>query len=453
MEGIVVRMPCKDLLPAIAAIAMLLIAPGPTWEPTVRADDPRCASASAQQPIVYTAYRLDGRGMPGDDTLPPEGTIPSQPGLPAGVPGAGTGPSWPTPNPATFHPPKQSPGTTGACPLTAGIDPGPMSVCEGTQILGRVGADVILMSEITPVINEALSLSKDRLPTTPAELEAAREQMTRQILQSKIEFKLVYQDARRKVPKEGWQRMEKAMNERFARVEIERLMKQLNVSGRDQLDAKLLKMGSSVERMRQSYLERTMAETWLREQVKADEDVRPEDILAYYQNHIADFETPAQVRWEELVVRFDRHANRDEAYAVMAELGNQVLSGRTLAEVAKQRSEGTTAADGGQREWTRQGSLVLQKLDQALFAPSLPVGALSQIIEDGGQLIIIRVLERREKVRTSFIEAQLTIREKMKDERKKLQMQRYIARLRQQIPVWTVYDTQVASPNTGGKLR
>jgi len=106
--------------------------------------------------------------------------------------------------------------------------------------------------------------------------------------------------------------------------------------------------------------------------------------------------------------------------------------------VAKKGSEGPTADQGGVRDWTTKGSLVSETLDRALFG--LPSGALSPILEDGAQLHIIRVIERKEAGRVPFVDAQDEIEKKILNQNRQERMKEYLARLREQTPVWTVFD-------------
>jgi peptidyl-prolyl cis-trans isomerase C len=77
-------------------------------------------------------------------------------------------------------------------------------------------------------------------------------------------------------------------------------------------------------------------------------------------------------------------------------------------------------------------------LDRALF--ELPIGQLSPIIEDETGYHIIRVLERHPAGRTPFTEVQKEIKKKLQEEKRKAAFAEYVARLRREIPVWTIYD-------------
>ena len=134
---------------------------------------------------------------------------------------------------------------------------------------------------------------------------------------------------------------------------------------------------------------------------------------------------------------------------MLAVMGNEVLAGRPFEEVARARSEGPTAQAGGTFDWTGKGSLASKPLDEAIF--SLPVGQLSTILEDESALHIVRVIERQDAGRTPFLEAQVQIRQTLRDERRRKQVESYLAKLREQTPIWTVFDDDGPQPRVAGR--
>jgi parvulin-like peptidyl-prolyl isomerase len=126
------------------------------------------------------------------------------------------------------------------------------------------------------------------------------------------------------------------------------------------------------------------------------------------------------------------------AFEAIARMGNQVFGGAPLAEVAKTGSDGFTAANGGQWDWTSKGSLTNQQIDAALF--NLPVGQLSPIIADEKGYHIIRVTKREDELVQPFLEAQVEIKKKIIEDRSKKQFREYMAELERKTPVWTIYD-------------
>ena len=185
----------------------------------------------------------------------------------------------------------------------------------------------------------------------------------------------------------------------------------------------------------------------MHEQVKGDknsnEEVTHEQMHSWYQAHLRDFDRPARARWEELMVSFAKHRSNEEAYGVMAEMGNQVLFGAPLADVARARSDGPSAEQGGLREWTSQGSLVCEDLDRALF--DLRPGELSKIIQSKTGYHIVRVIERQPARRIPFLEAQKEIREKIRQERLREQYREYLKKIEKQFPIWTIFDAAAAN--------
>ena len=191
------------------------------------------------------------------------------------------------------------------------------------------------------------------------------------------------------------------------------------------------------------YLERSLAGGWENQHVKENREIPVSEELGYYQQHIADFEFPAKARWEQLMVNFDRFNIGKRRIRALAEMGNEVLRGADFAEVAKARSHGPTRFDGGSLRLDDQGSLVSKVIDAAIF--SLPLGRMSQIIEDEKGFHIVRVIERVDAGRKPFLEAQTEIREKLRDEDIDRQKNEFMAKMKERTPVWTIFDSHAGA--------
>jgi hypothetical protein len=188
------------------------------------------------------------------------------------------------------------------------------------------------------------------------------------------------------------------------------------------------------------FFERALAQQWVQQKVMSEGEIPHAEMIAWYQNHLAEYDFPARARFEQITVKFGASRPRQQAWNTLAAVGNQVFEGRPFAEAAKAHSEGPTAATGGSYDWTTRGSLVSKVVDEAVF--TLPVGQLSAILEDGQSLHIVRVTERLDEGRVPFVEAQVAIREKLRDERRKKVMDEYLATVRDRTPVWTIFDDQ-----------
>jgi len=286
----------------------------------------------------------------------------------------------------------------------------------------------------------------DKSPLTRT--EKMQRQIIRGLLQKKMQTLLVYADAKRTIPEEAFPQVETQVEEQFNNELLPKLMKRAGVKYRDEFEAVLRQRHSSIERERRHYFQEALAQQWIQQNVKFNEEITHAQMLEYYREHIEDFDRPAQTIWEHLTVHFSNHPNTDEARAKIARMGNQVLAGTPLSEVAKKHSDGVTAAEGGERTWPSD-ELLSDDVKKAI--QGLPPGKLSPIIRDWRGLHIIRVVERRPAGRLPFEKVQEEIRQKIKNERVSRQIADYVAGLKQRTSVWTVFDnseaTQPEQPN------
>lgn len=355
--------------------------------------------------------------------------VPGTPGPGAFRPGAPN--AVPAVSPVSMPAANPSPSPRAASkPLSPADDPR-LQPLEGAEILARVGGDVVLACDILPEVNEAMAKVGSKL--SPMEYESRRLQVLQEKLMERVQFKLVLEDIRREQSEEALKSFDSRLESLFNDTQIEPLMKRLDASNREELIVKLRAEGSSIEHEQQAFSDRMLAQQWMRQKVKVDDEIALDAVLEYYHKHLADFETPEQARWEELMARHSNYASRQAALDAIVAMGNEVMSGKTLSAVAKARSEGPTASDGGQRGWDSRGSLASPELDKALFG--LPLNQLSQIIETKQGFHIIRVVQRKPAARTSFQDAYKTIRDKIKDQRTVAKTQEFMKTLQDRTPV------------------
>lgn len=305
-------------------------------------------------------------------------------------------------------------------------------------IIAKVGAEVILAADVMPDVNAELEKHADDIP--PEQMELARAQLIRQRLTALLQTKLVYNEVLSKVPEENLKTIRERTIEHFEKVRLPGVMEDYSATSPADLDAKLRKTGSSLQRERESFIEQAIASSWVRQNTQEkEEEVTRQEMLEYYHAHIEDFQFQAKSRWQQLTIRYDGRLSKEEAWAKLAQLGNQILDGAPFEEMAKAHSSGFAAEKGGQRDWTTKGSLKSKVLDEAIF--NLPVGGLSPILDDGeGAFHIVRVLEREEAGQVPFLEAQVEIREEIKNGRTSNQFKDYVTKLQKTTPIWTIFD-------------
>jgi parvulin-like peptidyl-prolyl isomerase len=320
---------------------------------------------------------------------------------------------------------------------------------EGCQVVARIDNQIVLACEVLWRVNQMLEAHQARVPPEqripPKELAAVRAQLMKRELASMVDRKLLYDEFRRNVPAENLPRVEQSLLQPFEEREMPDLMKELKVDNQRDLERELARLGSSLADARRAFNEKVIASEWVRSKVKIEEEVSPDEMLEYYQTHLAKYEYPTQARWEELVVDKSRFASEREAYVELTRLGNEVwqrglqaqVQGPAFAEIAKAKSDGFTAKDGGIQDWTTKDALSCKAINDALF--SLQVGQMSPILDSGTSFHIVRVLERREAGRKPFTDVQIEIRESLKEERVRAEMEKYLTKLRKDARIWTAF--------------
>ena len=284
----------------------------------------------------------------------------------------------------------------------------------------------------------------NRLPveqrqSIPAEeLDMQRWRLVRQVLPQSIDTKLIYLDFLRAIPKDRLPDIQDGLYRQFDETQLPLMVQRANVQTAADLDRLLRSFGTSLDQQRHSFAEQLVAAQWKRQHGRSKQEISHEDLLTYYTEHRDEFQFQATAKWEQLLARFDEFPTREAAWKAVTRMGNEVYRGAPLAAVARRSSQGPTAAEGGVYDWTTKGSLKSEILNEAIFA--LPVGRLSQRLEDEEGWHIIRVTQRLQEGVVPFLEAQATIKEKIQKERAEAALTAYVEKLRAETPISTVFD-------------
>lgn len=323
----------------------------------------------------------------------------------------------------------------------------PITIFKPGQIIAWVGDQPIQAGDIMPMVEQIMAphlaeMDPKVVEQQKAAIDHQKDKLMRQALDSSIQTKLLYLDFLRTIPadkkKEILPKITSRAEEQFMEKQLPEAMEKAKVETQAELDAKLREFGSSIQSQKQSFIERALGQSVLSQKVNYEPEITHQAMLDYYYANIADYEISARARWEKLTVRFDRFATKQEAWAALGAMGNEVLRGAPLHAVAQRQSQGIDAREGGYHDWTNRGSLASETLDQAIF--NLPVGRLSDRLEDAQGFHIVRVIERVEAGRVPFEQAQIDIKETLRKEHVKEQVNAYVAKLKQEIPVWNTLE-------------
>ena len=382
--------------------------------------------------------------------------------------------SGPPPGPPLVHEtPRRLPPSNGlpapsAAPLLVAAAPQgppvpttpPEQLFEPGKIIAWVGDQSIQSGDIMPTIDQMLApvlakMSPEEIRSQQAQIDEQKQKLLQQSLGNSIETKLLYLDFLRSLPdekrKEILPNITKRAEEQFYEKQLPDALKRAKLESAIELDLELRKFGSSLAAQRRMFVERILGQSVLGQKIEYEPEVTHQEILDYYREHTADYERPARARWEKLTVRFDRFQSKVEAWAALAQMGNEVLRGAPLEAVARRSSQDPDAQEGGYHDWTTHGSLASDVLNQAIF--SQPVGKLSERLEDQRGFHIVRVIEREDAGRVPFVDAQVDIKESIRKQKIRKQISDYVTKLRSEIPVWTIFDEQetAAQPATASR--
>ncbi len=360
--------------------------------------------------------------------------------------------------------PAQDTSTTGA------------NIYRDAEIIAIVGNQHILYGDIAGTVNQVMESGMQTVRGRPdrAQIDFERERLTRQVLNSVIEYKIFYQEFERELKGKAKDKAAEARREMDGKVrkmfsenltktrqkldtatksEVEEmakqdpfiprlavLMKEKQLETMGALDAELRRTGSSLEKQIRSYGEFNLGRSIFPTHVNFKPDVSYLEILNYYKSHPDKYAVPAKARWEHLMVKYSSFKTKDEAWQRISDMGNKVFFGAPLDAVARDFSDDLSKTKGGLHDWTNQGVLASEQIDNALF--TLEVGKLSQIIADDRGYHIIRVIERRDAGFIPFTEAQVDIKETIATEKRQASYKKFIADLKSRVKIWTIYDEE-----------
>ncbi|GHT18432.1 hypothetical protein FACS1894189_6330 [Planctomycetales bacterium] len=328
--------------------------------------------------------------------------------------------------------------------------------CYGAEIVARVGTQVILMCDLLPKLRRAAlrvvaenlkRLSDEERAKVPNEekekfIASFIESQYPQFLQEQLLVALVFNDFCLSKSKQERDFIDKRLGDDFDRDEVPEMIKEFGVKDQIALKQYLKEnLGSSLERERMLWIREKISQQWnMASMQQATGECTHDEMLDFYESNKAMFTTEAKARWQEMIVLFSKYKSEQEALDKIRWMGNQVLlNNAPFEEIVKANSDGFTASEGGVWEWTTKGSLSSAELEQAIFTQQ--VGQLSTSIIKGDKgFHIIRVLERQDQKVTPFIDAQVTIREKIKNQRRQKHQEEYFANLQRRFPSIVIKD-------------
>jgi hypothetical protein len=348
--------------------------------------------------------------------------------------------------PSTFA----SDGRTDAEFLDAnglGIDPKkPIPTIENMALFGpgeliaAVGEETITIGDLVPV-----SRLTPEIMASPQFETMLRKKLIEVVPRKAMAQRFINEKVSAKPLKERDQarmHMQKQTAKIFHQKWMPSQRERMNCQSDLELIEKLEKMGESLMSMQKEFTESMWAQEHLRESVKESPIVELSDMQDYYNDNIESFQRQAKARFQIISASFSKYPSKQVAYQNAVEMWNEVYyGGAPFDAVAKRRSTGVRASDGGVFDWTNQGSLKSTVIDKAVFEN--PVRGLSQILEDQDGYHFVEVLERKPATTQTFVEAQPEIRKLLTKKKSDKLRADFIKKVRDETPVWTKWPSDI----------
>jgi parvulin-like peptidyl-prolyl isomerase len=327
---------------------------------------------------------------------------------------------------------------------------------DPTAVMAVVGRSAILLGDLTPKvearIQEVMSKTSQQIPDE--QLHYARVNLTRGLLAQAIQNKmmresfLLDQVATQQADKrqEADEKMASRARQMFFESELPELKKQYKVEDLNELDKLLREKGSSLAARQRDFVDAMLGHLYIRSKVDREPAVSLAEITEHYRAHVSQYERPTRARWEQLSVLFEKFDTREQAHQAIWDMGREAYFGGSMQAVAREKSQEPFANKGGVHEWTAQGSLASETLDREIF--SIPLNAMSEILEDEIGYHIVRVLERQDAGIIPLSEVQDEIRAKIRQDKIAEAQRKAIDDMQVRIPVWSLFpdDTPGAQP-------
>lgn len=320
---------------------------------------------------------------------------------------------------------------------------------QSGELVAVVGSEHVLAGDMNVYVQPIIEQNREKIASKEQEAEL-RALLTRQVLPQYVEVKAMYLEFFRDMvgngsPKEFEDTRNQVVTKAgkiFFEKQVPNLLKKYDAKDERELESKLREKSMSLRTLQSQFIEQVLSGQVEQKYIPEEYEIDRDDIIRYYQEHRENWEVPAKARWRQLTARFDKYPTRTEAQQAIQTMGNEIyLGGKSFDAVAKQSSHGFTADQGGVFDWTSQGSLKSQQLDEAIF--TVAPRKLSQIIEDDLGFHIVEVLEREAAHIKDLAVSQSEIRKTLSRKKRDEATEQLRERIMKRTPIWTRWPEDI----------
>ena len=218
---------------------------------------------------------------------------------------------------------------------------------------------------------------------------------------------------------------------------LDELRKQMNLESMDDLEKEAQKQGVSYEDFKQNIRTNIITQQVIGRDVGSHIQMTTQDAQKFYKEHQKDLEQPESVQLSEILISIEKAVPEDpkdpESKAVTArrraeKLLESIRKGRKFEEVAKESSDGPTAAQGGDLGNFKPGQLA-KELQDRTFA--MKEGEISDVIRTKQGFIILKVTAHNAAGMPALKQIEPQIQEQIYLEKLQPALRAYLSKLRE----------------------
>jgi peptidyl-prolyl cis-trans isomerase SurA len=289
------------------------------------------------------------------------------------------------------------------------------------EIVAKVNGDIVTKSELDKTAQEALAALQQQQKLRGEELQQAYDAREKDVLRNRIDELLLVQRA-----KELDMNVDTQVSKYLAD-----LQRQEKIADPDKFYEMVRQQsGMSFEDFKQKVKQNMMTRQVIGREVASRITIPQSEIAAYYDAHKKDFIRDERVYLGEILVSTD---GKDAAGLAAAErkandLYTRASRGERFADLAKDNSDASTAAQGGDLGAGYKKGDVDNQIESAVW--SVKPGTVTKPMKTDHGWLILKVEEHTKAGQATLAEAQDEIREKLYEPRMEPKIREYLSSLR-----------------------
>jgi peptidyl-prolyl cis-trans isomerase SurA len=320
-----------------------------------------------------------------------------------------------------------------------------MTVVE--EIIARVNNSIISRSDLRHSEEQLAAEQSKQDPNVPAENQPQQKDLLRDL----IDTQLLSQKAEELGISADTDVIKR----------LDELRKQMHAESMEDLEKAAQAQGVSFEEFKQTLKNSILTQKVIQQEVGGHISVSQQEIQEFYDQHKAEMQRPEQIRLSEILISTQAprptggqpaspEASSDEVVAQAKAKADaiyaQLQKGAKFDEVATKNSAGPTAAQGGDLEYFKRGTLSKQLEDQ-VFA--LKTGQFTEPIRTNQGWVILKVTEHQSEGIPTLKEVEPQIQERLYMSKMQPALREYLTKLRENayIDIKPPYVDSGASPN------